>query len=168
MGKFKWRKSWIEVGISVILLCLFLFLYSGIDRWVIQTLPSTVSPDYFPRVITVLCIVLSAMLVYFSIFALKTDFKNRVEVVKDEADLEEDDRIFPIICYISVLFIYIIGLYFVGFVYSTPFIMLFVAISLGLKRIFIGFTVYVLFAFGLNAVVFHLMHIILPVGVLFE
>ena len=169
MEKFEWRKSWIEVVISVTLLCFFMTLYGGIDRWIIQTLPSTISPTYFPKVITVLCITMSVLLVYFSVITLKTDLGNRSEVVKIDENIDEDAvRVFPIICYISVLFLYLICLYFIGFVYSTPFIMLFVALSLGLKRVFVGFTAYVLFTLGLNAAVFHLMHIILPVGVFFE
>ena len=65
------------------------------------------------------------------------------------------------------LFLYLIGLHFIGFVYSTPIVMFLVSLMLGLRHWLIGIVCYVLFTLLLNYVAFNFMQIILPTGVLF-
>ena len=77
MEKHVLRHNWIETGIAITLLMLFLILYSGVDRWVIQTLPSTVSPVFFPKVITLLCIFMSITLVFFRFITLKKSMETK-------------------------------------------------------------------------------------------
>ena len=63
--------------------------------------------------------------------------------------------------------LYLIGLHFIGFVYSTPIVMFLVSLMLGLRHWLIGIVCYVLFTLLLNYVAFNFMQIILPTGVLF-
>lgn len=69
--------------------------------------------------------------------------------------------------YVGILFLYLIGLHFIGFVYSTPIVMFLVSLMLGLRHWLIGIVCYVLFTLLLNYVAFNFMQIILPTGVLF-
>mgnify|MGYP006950672106 CR=1 FL=1 len=62
---------------------------------------------------------------------------------------------------------FLIGLHFIGFVYSTPIVMFLVSLMLGLRHWLIGIVCYVLFTLLLNYVAFNFMQIILPTGVLF-
>ena len=64
-------------------------------------------------------------------------------------------------------FLYLIGLHFVGFVYSTPVIMLLVSLVLGLRHWLAGLAAYIAFTLAVNYAAFHFMQIILPTGVLF-
>ena len=111
MGRLLRRNIWIEAGISLFLMLFFIYFYCHIDQWVIETLPSTISPAFFPSVV--------------------------------------------------------IGLHFIGFVYSTPIVMFLVSLMLGLRHWLIGIVCYVLFTLLLNYVAFNFMQIILPTGVLF-
>lgn len=60
MGRLLRRNIWIEAGISLFLMLFFIYFYCHIDQWVIETLPSTVSPAFFPSVVTLVLIIMSA------------------------------------------------------------------------------------------------------------
>lgn len=169
MGRLLRRNIWIETGISLVLLFLFVFLYFNIDEWVLETLPATISPAFFPLLVTGLLIFMSGILVFFSFKSLRVMLAGKVDkerLVLQEGG-EEAGRMVALICYVGIMFLYLAALHYIGFVYSTPFIMLLVSVMLGLRRWVIGMIAYVLFTLALNYAALNFMQILLPSGVLF-
>ena len=150
MGRLLRRNIWIEAGISLFLMLFFIYFYCHIDQWVIETLPSTISPAFFPSVVTLVLIIMSALLTGFCLRSVRHMLAGKVD-----AGL------------VGILFLYLIGVLVLGFVYSTPIVMFLVSLMLGLRHWLIGIVCYVLFTLLLNYVAFNFMQIILPTGVLF-
>jgi hypothetical protein len=176
MGTTQQRRLHIDVGISLALMLIFLFLYMHIEEWVIETLPSTISPAEFPTLVTGILIAMSALLGVVSFRALLA-IKGKEE--KPECAGDSDPaceceeglnlrQVISLFTYMGVLTLYLVGLHYVGFVYSTPVIMLLVARMLGMKKWLVGIVCYIVFSVALNYFVFEFMHVILPTGVLFE
>ncbi len=164
------KKIRFELGLSVLLLMLFVFFVSNIHRWVIETLPATIHPVFFPAVVTGFLVFLSVLLVLCNIKALwqvHHGTLNRMQLEQYEGS-EDDHRIGAITCYIGIMVIYLVGLHYIGFVYSTPAIMFVLSMMLGLKNRLWGIISYLLFAYALNYVVLNFMQILLPSGVLFK
>ena len=80
---------------------------------------------------------------------------------------EERIPVGRILVYIGLLFSYLIGLYYIGFIYSTPVITLAVAGLLGIKRIFIAAISVIVFTIALYYASFYGLQILLPSGILF-
>ena len=163
MGRLLRRNIWIEAGISLFLMLFFIYFYCHIDQWVIETLPSTVSPAFFPSVVTLVLLVGFCFRAVRHMLAGKID-EERLELQEGG---EEAGRFTALAGYVGILFLYLIGLHFIGFVYSTPITMLLVSLMLGLRHWLIGMACYVLFTLLLDYVAFNFMQIILPAGVLF-
>ena len=164
------RNIWIEFGLSLFCVLFFAFLYFNIEHWVLATMPSTLSPAFFPMLITAICLAMSALLLFFSLRSL---YHMHAGLVDDERILlqeagEEAGRFLALAGYVGVLFLYLLGLQYVGFLYSTPIVMLLISLMLGLKRWLTGLVFYILFPLLLDYVAMHLMQIILPQGILFE
>ena len=164
------RNIWIEFGLSLFCVLFFAFLYFNIEHWVLATMPSTLSPAFFPMLITVICLAMSALLLFFSLRSL---YHMHAGLVDDERILlqeagEEAGRFLALAGYVGVLFLYLLGLQYVGFHYSTPIVMLLISLMLGLTRWLTGMVFYILFTLLLDYVAMHLMQIILPQGILFE
>ena len=164
------RTIWIEFGLSLFCVLFFAFLYFNIEHWVLATMPSTLSPAFFPMLITAICLAMSALLLFFSLRSL---YHMHAGLVDDERILlqeagEEAGRFLALAGYVGVLFLYLLGLQYVGFLYSTPIVMLLISLMLGLKRWLTGLVFYILFTLLLDYVAMHLMQIILPQGILFE
>ncbi|MFQ8889671.1 MAG: tripartite tricarboxylate transporter TctB family protein [Bilophila wadsworthia] len=167
MGRLLRRNIWIEAGISLFLMLFFIYFYCHIDQWVIETLPSTVSPAFFPSVVTILLIAMSVLLAGFCLRSVR---HSRGKVDEERLELQEGGEeadASPPRQLRRHLFLYLIGLHFIGFVYSTPIVMFLVSLMLGLRHWLIGIVCYVLFTLLLNYVAFNFMQIILPTGVLF-
>ena len=64
------RNIWIEFGLSLFCVLFFAFLYFNIEHWVLATMPSTLSPAFFPMLITAICLAMSALLLFFSLRSL--------------------------------------------------------------------------------------------------
>lgn len=164
------RNIWIEFGLSLFCVLFFAFLHFNIEHWVLATMPSTLSPAFFPMLITAICLAMSALLLFFSLRSL---YHMHAGLVDDERILlqeagEEAGRFLALAGYVGVLFLYLLGLQYVGFLYSTPIVMLLISLMLGLKRWLTGLVFYILFTLLLDYVAMHLMQIILPQGILFE
>ena len=71
MGRLLRRNIWIEAGISLFLMLFFIYFYCHIDQWVIETLPSTISPAFFPSVVTLVLIIMSALLTGFCLRSVR-------------------------------------------------------------------------------------------------
>lgn len=213
------RNLWINLGIGVFLTGLFLLASLRMDDWVIEAMPATVSPVFFPRLTAMLLTAFSASLVIVSLRALRCGLaENNENGVKDEnreslpdgnggaqeaekrdgnesgkeagetsgdastgedgeaAEDGEDEeesgedagRMLALCAYVAVMFLYLAGLHYVGFVISTPPAMLAVGLMLGLRRWLPALICYVAFTLALDYAAFHFMQIILPEGVLFS
>lgn len=169
MARLLRRNIWIEVGISLFLLIFFIILHLNTDRWIVEALPSTISPAFFPGLISLVLIFMSALLLAFTLRALRHMLTGAVDEERLELQEagEEAGRFLALGGYVGVLFLYLIGLQYIGFVYSTPGIMLLVSLLLGLRRWPIALVVYILFTLAIDYAAFHFMQIILPTGVLF-
>ncbi len=169
MGRLLRRNIWIESGISLFLLLFFIYFYCHIEQWVIETLPSTISPAFFPSVISIVLIAVSALLAGYCLNSVRHMLSGTVDEERLELQESGEDagRFLALAGYVGILFLYLAGLYFIGFVYSTPVIMFLVSVLLGLRHWLIGIVCYILFTLLLNYVAFTFMQIILPTGVLF-
>ena len=79
------RNLWINLGIGVFLTGLFLLASLRMDDWVIEAMPATVSPVFFPRLTAMLLTAFSASLVILSLRALRRGLaENNENGVKDE------------------------------------------------------------------------------------
>ena len=175
MGTIQQRRLHIDVGISVALMLIFSFFYMNIDEWVIETLPGTIPPAEFPSLVTAILIAMSIFLGGVSLRALRVmNGKEELEEGGDcdlACECEEGLNIKQVISlctYMGVLTLYLVGLHYIGFVYTTPVIMLLVARMLGMKKWIVALICYIAFAVALNYFVFEFMHVMLPSGVLFE
>lgn len=163
------RNIWIEVGISFSLLFLSIFVLLNVDNWVLESMPASLSPAFFPSVILVVLTGMSAMQVMLSLCALRHMLRGEVdnERLRLQKGGDEAGRFMALIAYVGILFLYLAGMYFIGFVYCTPAIMLLVSLTLGLRNWLAGSVYYMLFTLALNYVALNYMQIILPTGVLF-
>lgn len=170
MGRLLRRNIWIEAGISLFLLLFFMYFHSHVDQWVIESMPSTISPAFFPSVISLALVVMSLLLVAFCLNSVRHMLSGAVDDERLELQEggEEAGRFMALVCYVGILFLYLIGLHYIGFLYTTPVIMFLVSLLLGLRHWLIGLVCYILFALLLNYVAFAFMQIILPTGVLFD
>ncbi len=163
------RKLAIEICISIALLILFLVMVINMPKWVIETLPSTVKPTFFPRIVSGTLAGLSLLLLITTIIDYH---KTATRLVRDKEKqfetVQDDAKYSSLIIYITVLFLYLLGMKYLGFLLSTPFAMFAVAVQLGLRKYMIGFITYVMVAFALNYVAFNYMQIMLPSGLLWE
>ncbi|HIU18427.1 MAG TPA: tripartite tricarboxylate transporter TctB family protein [Candidatus Avidesulfovibrio excrementigallinarum] len=170
MTRLSSRSLWLELGISLALTGLFLYAYLNMESWVIETMPSTISPAFFPTLTAQLLFWFSLILVGVTLWVMfykkpgTADNKRKASAQTTEST----GRVFALIGYIAIMFLYLIGMHYVGFVISTPLIMLAVALLLGIRRWIIGFVCYVAFTLALDYAAFHFMQIILPSGVLFH
>ncbi|MFR1532756.1 MAG: tripartite tricarboxylate transporter TctB family protein [Bilophila wadsworthia] len=165
MGRLLRRNIWIEAGISLFLMLFFIYFYCHIDQWVIETLPSTISPAFFPSVVTLVLIIMSALLTGFCLRSVRHMLAGKVDEERLELQEggEEADASPP------------------SPVTSNPLPTSSASTSsdsfnadrhvscvlmLGLRHWLI-IVCYVLFTLLLNYVAFNFMQIILPTGVLF-
>ena len=170
MGKPLWRNILIEAALSLFLLCFFFWVALCADRWVVAAMPTTVSPAFFPKLTAAVLAGVSALLACFCLRTVRHMLKGEVD--EEQLDLQEGGedagRFLALGGYVAILFLYLAGLHLVGFLVSTPIVMLLVSVMLGLRQWLFGLVCYVLFTLLLNQVVFSLMNIMLPAGILFE
>ncbi len=164
------RNIWIETGISLFLLILFITLHWNIDACIEEAMPSAISPAFFPGLISLILACLSALLLAFMLRAAwhmlcGTVDRERLELQEGG---EEAGRFLALAGYVGILFLYLIGLHLAGFVYATPVVMLLVSLTLGLRRWLAGLAAYIAFTLAVQHAAFHFMQIILPTGILFE
>lgn len=163
------RNIWIETGLSLVLLIFFAILYWNMDACIVEAMPSAISPAFFPRLITLILVVLSALLLAILLRATwhmltGTVDRERLEL---QAAEEEAGRFLALAGYVGILFLYLLGLYLIGFVCATPVVMLLISLTLGLRRWPVALAAYVAFTLVIRYAAFHYMQIILPTGLLF-
>lgn len=155
----------IEAGLSLLLAAALLFFHSRIDEWIVEAMPAAISPATFPVFVTRVLIIMSLALVAVCIRDL---YRMRGGAAIEEEGEPEDGRLLPILGYVAILFLYLAGLNWLGFVVATPVAMLAVGLLLGIRRRAAGLASYIAFTLLLNDASFRFMQIILPQGSLFE
>lgn len=156
-----------DLIITAALLLLLVILRANIDKCVQQVVPSLINPDFFPSVVLNCLIAINLLIL---VLDLRQWRRPSLAVTAGEADSDEAGTGGPasLLIYIGILFGYVLGLYWLGFVCATPPVMLAIALMLGLRRVALACVVYVLFAVLMNYLALHVMQIILPVGVLWN
>lgn len=164
------RNVWIECGLSVFLLLLFCILAYFGEVWIEEAIPGTIPASFFPFLVSCILSVLSFTLVISSFRELWEMYsgKGSMEQKSLERSAQLSGRFLALFAYVGILFLYLIGLDYIGFVYSTPVIMLLISLLLGIKRWIIGFICYCIFAFVLDWAALTYMQIILPQGSLWQ
>ncbi len=170
MIRFLRRNVYCEVALSFTLVLLFTSVFFNADSWIIETLPSTLKPSFFPTSIAGIMLVASLIFLGQTFVALRHLLRGEVdeERIMLQMAREESGSSYALLAYLFLLFMYLLGFYYIGFLYSTPIIMFFVSLMLGLERKVLGAVSYVLFAYIVDYATFEFMQIILPTGVLFE
>ena len=160
-----------DLIITAALLLLLVILRANIDKCVQQVVPSLINPDFFPSVVLNCLIAINLLIL---VLDLRQWRRPSLAVTAGEADSDEaGDETgtggpASLLIYIGILFGYVLGLYWLGFVCATPPVMLAIALMLGLRRGALACVGYVLFAVLMNYLALHVMQIILPVGVLWN
>lgn len=163
------RRLAVEICISVTLLIIFLMLEVNMSKLVIETLPATVKPTFFPRLVSGALAGLSLLLLVTTIIDYRKAARSLTTKKEEPFDVTENGaQISSLILYVAILFLYLLGMKYLGFLLSTPCAMFAVAVQLGLRRYLLGFGIYVMVAFALNYVAFNYMQIMLPSGLLWE
>ena len=105
MGRLLRRNIWIEAGISLFLMLFFIYFYCHIDQWVIETLPSTISPAFFPSVVTLVLIIMSALLTGFCLRSVRHMLAGKVDEERRELQEggEEAGRFAALAGYVGIL-----------------------------------------------------------------
>ncbi len=159
----------LEICISCFLLvCYFVFSIFQADM-IEQTLSLVLDQTLFPKAITITVIIMCFLLFYDSIRLYINHEKGVItpEIHEFYECSEERIPVGRILVYIGLLFSYLIGLYYIGFIYSTPVITLAVAGLLGIKRIFVAAISVIVFTIALYYASFYGLQILLPSGILF-
>ena len=164
------HKIILEIIISMFLLVFYSVLYLEAGSLIEQTFMASLDPVFFPRVI-ILCITVMSFMLTIDSFVMWNNYKkNKIthHMKTLVTDGEEEYPMARVFIYIGTLFLYLIGFYYIGFVYSTPIIILLVAYLLGMKNIFIGAIMAIIFTLALDYASLNFLQILLPSGILFE
>lgn len=164
------NRIYIEITISILLLACYFVFSLFLEDMIEQTLALALDQTLFPKAITITVILMCFLLVFDSVKRY-SDFKKGIMTpdICEYLECSEDTiPIFRILAYIGILFLYLIGLYYIGFMYTTPVIIMSIAYLLGMKRIFMGALGAVVFTVALEYASLYCLQIVLPNGVLFE
>ncbi len=160
----------LEIAISVILLCFYFIFNVFLESLIEQTFAIAMNQTLFPRAITITVVIMCFLLVFDSIKCYY-DYKNGKQSTTIDEYVECSEERIPvgrIILYLIILFGYLAALNYIGFMYSTPIVMLLIATLLGMKKFFLGAIGSILFTIALYYASLYGLQILLPTGVLFQ
>ena len=164
------RNVWIEFGLACFLLAFFVLLALRGDAWIEEAIPGTISAAFFPTLVSWIMATLCALLTLFSGRAVRHMLAGRVD--RERLELTqggaEAGRFLALFAYVGILFLYLAGLEYLGFLVSTPPVMLALALLLGARRWLLALAGAIAFSVALDQAAFHLMQIILPQGSLWS
>lgn len=164
------REIFFEIILASIILIFFGYTGLHTDEWCISIMPATLGPAFFPAIACSVIVLMSTIILVthcLSLNNLKNGKSDIIILSMKYAEKEKTDMKM-ITAYIILLFIYLILFYYIGFIKSTPFIMIAIAYMLGLRKYIIPvFIVFIAFTFFLDYASFIGLQIILPDGELF-
>lgn len=164
------RRLQAEIAVSFGLTLFYLLALINLEDLVIEGFGAGLSPYLFPQVI------ISCMSVA-SIALLVCSCRNYIKYKKTPSaeiaesilgDSEEVCFSFGIFLYVLILFAYWLGLYYFGFLYTTPVVIFVVAYLLGMRRILLGIAASVIVTLILEYASLYFLKIMLPNGVFFQ
>ncbi len=159
----------VEIAISIFLLIFYALVHFYADTFIVIPMFGGADPVFFPKTVSLIVVALSVLLVFHSLRLWINYKKDKLtHHMRTLVTDHEDDPLLRICLYIGVLFLYLLGFYYIGFVYTTPIIIVLVALMLGLKNIFLGAIVAILFTLALDYASLQFLQIMLPKGVLFS
>ena len=91
MGRLLRRNIWIETGISIFLLIFFIIVHANVETWIVEAMPATISPAFFPGLVSMILAVLSAGLLAFSLRAVRHMLSGEVD--DERLELQEKDSV---------------------------------------------------------------------------
>ena len=158
------------VGIALFFLSL-LFLLT-MHNFVYGGFETKIGSLFFPKFVISIILILSAILVIIGFLkVIKKDFaatyKSEEQKLYEEMSVSEENPL-NVLIYVFLLFLYILLLYFVGFLLSTPFIIFFVMLILRGHNLKILISISAIVSFVIYYLCFYLMRIMLPTGAIFD
>lgn len=164
------RNVWMEFGVACCLLVFFIHLALRGNSWIEEAIPGTISAAFFPTLISWFMAILCALLVLISGRAVRHMLEGSVD--RERLELAQGGaqagRFLALFAYLVILFLYLAGLEYLGFLISTPPTMLALALLLGARRWLLALAGACAFSVALDQATFHLMQIILPEGSLWS
>lgn len=163
------HKIVLEFIISIILLVFYITLFANVDKVVEQSVYSSFDSQLFPKATLMLLILLSGIL-FIDCFRMWNNFKkgNITHYMRTlVTDGEEQYPLGRIFAYLAILFLYLAGFYYLGFVYSTPLVMVCTSYLLGMRNLVFGAIFAIILTLVLDYASLHLLQIMLPEGALF-
>ncbi len=155
-----------EVIISLTLFAIYFALYLNTDSLIISTFFLGADSTVFPKAISLATSVLCALLIINSITIYINYKKNKITDYM-KTMVSGNEEYYPaarILIYLFTLVLYCLGFYYLGFLISTPFVLIIVGYLLGLKRIFIAIIFAIAFTILLDYGTLHFLQILLPRG----
>ncbi len=165
------HKIFLEVLVRSFLFVFYVWLFLYAESLIESAFLLGTNPTRFPKAILFCSIVLCFILMVDIIKIIHMFKNNKITIHIKELLVDGEEEYYPVVkmcLYVISLVLYCLGFYYIGFLYSTPFVIVFVAYLLGFRRIFIGFAFAVLITFILDYGTLKFLQILLPRGVLFE
>lgn len=168
------HKNLADLIISLVMSVGSLTFLIHMHKFVDGGMPSVVGPLVFPRFVIIVTVILSFILLFFAIF--KPTVKKAEAPPAGENQTCNPDSVEAldsasrknIVIYVAVLFAYLIMLQYIGFLISTPLVILVVAYILNGRNFKFLVPMAVVFSTTVYYVAAKVMHIILPAGIWFE
>ncbi len=165
------HKIVLETFIRCFLLVFYIFLFVYAESLIESAFLLGSDPTRFPKAILFCCIGLCFVLLFDIIKVIISYKKNIITINMKELLVDAKEEYYPVIkmcLYVLVLILYCLGFYYIGFLYSTPFVIVFVAYLLGFRKLLLGFVISIVITLILDYGTLKFLQILLPRGALFE
>ena len=164
--------TYAEFGTAIVVLTLGSFLFVTMESWINQGLPSQVSPLIFPRFVLGLTLMATVVLLVTSIRqiivmragTLVQTCSGFEPLDLDQANHEGFGKGFVI--YIAILVAYYLAFEPLGFLVTTPLVMLAVSWMLGGRRIIVSLLACITFSIVMQQTLLRALKVALPEGIL--
>lgn len=165
------EEACVDLIASLLLTGAGLFFLCNMHEYIDEGLPAVVSPLVFPKFIVVIILLFSVAFLCGSIIAACRIRRDRAAMdsriaAYNEADEEEEEHGRGFYIYIAILIVYYLTFDSLGFLVSTPPVMLAIAWLLGGRRPVLAFASFILFCIVVEQVFYRAMKMALPAGIL--
>jgi hypothetical protein len=166
------NKDFQDLIVGFVLFFLSLLFMLTMHNFVFGGFETKIGSLFFPKFVIFIILILSTILVSIGFLkAIKKDFattfKSDEQKLYEEMSISEENSL-NVLIYILFLFLYILLLYFLGFLLSTPLIIFFVMLILRGHNFTIMISISILVSFVIYYLCYYLMRVMLPTGVIFD
>ena len=166
------KKEFQNLIVGIALFSLSLLFLLTMHNFVSGGFETEIGSFFFPKFVITIILILSAILVIIGFLkVIKKDFavtyKSEEQKIYEEMSASEENPL-NILIYVFLLFQYVLLLYFVGFLLSTPFIIFFVMLILRGRKLKILISISIIVSFVIYYLCFYLMRVMLPTGTIFD